>query len=444
MDRHLVTVEVGVVSGTNQRVNADRLTFDEFRFEGLDRKTVKRGSAVEKDRVTLGDFRKDIPHFGCFAIDHLLGRTHGVAVAKLLEAADDERFEQRECHLLGKTALAELEVGSDDDDRAARVVDALAEKVLAETTAFALEHVGERLERTVAGTSDRATVTAVVEQGIDRFLKHALFVADDDLRSLEEQEVLEAVVAVDDTTIEVVEVGGREAATFERNERAKVGRDHRQDGLHHPFGARLRSRKSLGDFQTLRELLLVLLRAGGAEFFLELHRECGKVELLEQLLNRLGTHRCLERAVAVGVFGFAQFVFGEQLAKLESGVAGLGDDVIFIVDHALELACAHVEHETDARWHALVEPDVRNRHSELDVAHALAADAAEGHFDAATVADNALVLDALVLAAGALPVASRSEDPLAEESAFFRLEGTVVDGFRVFHLALGPRADDFR
>jgi hypothetical protein len=101
---------------------------------------------------------------------------------------------------------------------------------------------------------------------------------------------------------------------------------------------------------------------------------------------------------------------------------GLGDDVVLVVDHALELAGAHVEHQADARGHALVEPDVGNRHGQLDVAHALAADAGEGDFDAAAVADDALVLDALVFAAGALPVAGGSEDPLAEEAAFSGLK----------------------
>ena len=87
---------------------------------------------------------------------------------------------------------------------------------------------------------------------------------------------------------------------------------------------------------------------------------------------------------------------------------------------------------------------MRNRHREFDVAHALATDAAEGHFDTATVADHALVLDPFVFAAGAFPVASGSEDPLAEKATFFRLKRPVIDGFRVFHFALGPRANDFR
>jgi len=50
----------------------------------------------------------------------------------------------------------------------------------------------------------------------------------------------------------------------------------------------------------------------------------------------------------------------------------------------------------------LREPDVRHGHGHLDVAHALATDAGDGHFDAATIADDVLVFDALVFSAGAL------------------------------------------
>ena len=85
-----------------------------------------------------------------------------------------------------------------------------------------------------------------------------------------------------------------------------------------------------------------------------------------------------------------------------------------------------------------------NRHSQFDVAHALATNAAQSHFDTATVADHAFMLDPLILAAGTFPVAGGPEDPLAEETALFGLEGPVVDGFRVLHLALGPGSDDFR
>ena len=101
-------------------------------------------------------------------------------------------------------------------------------------------------------------------------------------------------------------------------------------------------------------------------------------------------------------------------------------------------AARHVEHEADARRHALVEPDVRDRHGQLDVAHALAAHAARVTSTPQRSQIDALVLDALVLSAGALPVAGRTEDALAEEAALFRLERAVVDRLGILDFALAP------
>ena len=65
-----------------------------------------------------------------------------------------------------------------------------------------------------------ALLLRVVEEGVDRLLEHALLVADDDVRRVERHEPLEAVVAVDDAAVEVVEVGGGEAAAVELDHRA--------------------------------------------------------------------------------------------------------------------------------------------------------------------------------------------------------------------------------
>jgi hypothetical protein len=88
---------------------------------------------------------------------------------------------------------------------------------------LALEHVGKRLERAVAGAGDGAAVAAVVEERVDGFLQHALFVADDDVGRLELEQVAETVVAVDDAAVEIVQVGGGEAAAFQRHERRRSG-----------------------------------------------------------------------------------------------------------------------------------------------------------------------------------------------------------------------------
>ena len=51
MDRHLVTVEVGVEAAADQRVDADGVSFNQDWFEGLDAHAVERGGSVEQHRV---------------------------------------------------------------------------------------------------------------------------------------------------------------------------------------------------------------------------------------------------------------------------------------------------------------------------------------------------------------------------------------------------------
>ena len=136
---------------------------------------------------------------------------------------------------LGKTALVQLQLRSDHDDRAARVVDSLAEQVLAEAALLALEHVPDGLQRAVARTRDRATTASVVEERVNGLLKHPLLVVDDDLRSTEIQKPLQAVVAVDHSAIQIVEVRRREATAVELDHRTQIRRNDRHGVQDHPL-----------------------------------------------------------------------------------------------------------------------------------------------------------------------------------------------------------------
>ena len=172
--------------------------------------------------------------------EHLLGRLDGVGVAQLLEPANDERLEQFQGDLLWQTALVQPQFGADDDDRPGRVIDALAEQVLAEAALLALDHVGQRLERAVAAAQHRPLAAVVVEQRVHRLLQHPLLVADDDFRCVEIHQLLEAVVAVDDAPIEIVQIAGGEVAAVEQDERPEVRWDDRDALQHHPLGLVLR------------------------------------------------------------------------------------------------------------------------------------------------------------------------------------------------------------
>ena len=143
MHGHLVAVEVGIISGANQRVNANRFAFDQLRLKRLDRESMQRRGAIEQDRVPARNFIKNVPNFRRLALNHFLGAAHGVDVAQIFQPSDDERLKQNERHFLGQPALMQLQLRPDNDDGAARIIDAFAEQVLTEPPALTLEHVGK-------------------------------------------------------------------------------------------------------------------------------------------------------------------------------------------------------------------------------------------------------------------------------------------------------------
>ena len=83
-------------------------------------------------------------------------------------------------------------------------------------------------------------MAAIVEQRVHRLLQHALLVTDDDLWGLQLHEVAQAIVAVDDAAVKIVEVAGGKATTLQRHQRAQVRWDDGQDGEDHPLRPRAR------------------------------------------------------------------------------------------------------------------------------------------------------------------------------------------------------------
>ena len=283
---HLVAVEVGVEGRADQRMQLDRLAFDQHRLERLDAEAVERRRAVEQHRMLADHLVEDVPDLRLLLLDELLRLLHRGGQALGVEPRIDERLEQLERHLLRQAALVQLELRTDHDHRAAGIVDALAEQVLTEPALLALEHVGERLQRTLVGAGDDAAAAAVVEQRIDRLLKHALLVADDDVRRPQLDQPLQAVVAVDDAAVEVVEVGGREAAAVERHQRPQVRRDHRNDLHDHPLRLVAGLDERLDQLEPLGELLRLELGGRFRDLDAQVGRHLLKIERLEHLADR--------------------------------------------------------------------------------------------------------------------------------------------------------------
>ena len=84
------------------------------------------------------------------------------------------------------------------------------------------------------------------------------------------------------------------------------------------------------------------------------------------------------------------------------------------------------------------------RSSQLDMSHTLAANLSAGYFDAALVANDALITISFIFTAVTFPILGWSKDSFAKQTVTFRLKCSVVDCFRFFNFAVGPSSDLLR
>ncbi len=329
VDGHLVAVKVGIVSRTDQRMQLNGPPFDQNRFKGLDAQAVQRRRTVEQHRMVFDYFFEDIPNDIVGALNQTARGFDVVGVLFLDNFLHDKRLEQLQRHLFGQTALVQFELRTNHDDRATGIVHALAQQVLTETALLAFEQIGQRFERAIAGTGDRAPTASVVDQGVDRFLQHAFFVADDDFRGSQLQELVHAVVAVDHASIQIIEIGRSKAPTVQLHHRTQVGRQDGQDVQHHPLRPVAGFFECFHDFQPLDDAGF-LLPGGRAEFLAQFSRHLIDVDFGQQFFDRFGTHRCAERIAPAFFLLFTEFLIGEDLFFAQAGffvIAGVKHNI---------------------------------------------------------------------------------------------------------------------
>ena len=94
VNRHLVTVEVGIERRANQRMQLYRLTFDQNWLESLNAQTVQRRRTVQHDWVFANHVFQNIPDDWLLNFDQLLGCLDRGRQTHQLQFIEDERLEQ--------------------------------------------------------------------------------------------------------------------------------------------------------------------------------------------------------------------------------------------------------------------------------------------------------------------------------------------------------------
>src|SRR5680860_242108 len=228
----------------------------------------------------------------------------------------------------------------------AGIVHPLTQQVLTKTTLLALNHICQGLQRALVSTRDGTTATAVIQQCVYRFLKHPLFVTHDNVGSVQLQQALEAVVPVDNPTIQIIEIGGRKTATIQRYQRTQIRWQNRQHGHYHVAGLVARIQESFKNFQTLTEFLDLGFGVGLRYFFTQRIDFRLQFNIFKQLLHGLGTHTGI-KLVAKLLQCLVILLIVQQLTALERGHARIDHNERLKVEHTLDISQRHVQHQTD-------------------------------------------------------------------------------------------------
>ena len=251
VNSHLVAIEVSIECLTNQWVELNSLTIHELWLECLNSKAVQRWCTVEHHGMLLDHLFECIPDLWAHPFNHPLGCLDIACRTIVNQRLHDEWLEELKCHFLWQAALVQLEFRTNNDNGTSRVVNTLSEQVLAEPAFLALEHVRKRLECTTIGTRYWALTTSVVNKCIDGFLQQTLLMVDNRLRCPDFLNLLQAVVTVDNTAVQVIKVRRRKTSTIELNHWTQLRRDDRYTVEDHPLWTALRIDERGKDIEAL-------------------------------------------------------------------------------------------------------------------------------------------------------------------------------------------------
>ena len=287
-------------------------------------------------------------------------------------------------------------------------------------------------------------------------MEHALLVTQDDLRRLDLDQSLQAVVSDDNTAVQVIQIRRCKSATIKWNQWTQFWRDNRNNLHDHPLrlvrDACVGIAEALHHLQSLQRLALTLLRRLGVSRVTQVVRQLIQIEVREHIVQRFRAHFgdelirifFVQVLVFLGkgledveVFFLGQEIVHRELAVLRPfGNARLNDDVTLVVDDLIQLLRREAQEVTNLVGETLEVPDVCDRHNQLDVAHALTTHFLLRDLNTASVAHDALVANALVLSAVAFEILYGAEDALAEQAITLGLVRPVVDGLRFQHFTV--------
>ncbi|CDB20738.1 predicted protein [Blautia sp. CAG:52] len=373
MDSHLVTIEIGIERGTNQRMQLDRFTFYQDRFKCLNTQTMQCRSTVQHNRMLFDNVFQYIPYFRLYFLDHFLCIFNVMSGSVCNQFFHNERFKQLDCHLFRQTTLINLQFRSNDDYGTSGVVNSFTQQVLTETSGFTFQHIGQRFQSSVTRSGYRTATATVIDQRIYSFLQHTFFISYDNIRGSQLQQSFQTVVTVDDTTVQIIQVRCSKTSTVQLYHRTQIRRNNRYNIHDHPLRSVTGFPECFYNFQTFDDtgtFLSGCIFQSGFQFY----GFCFQVYGLQQLFDRFCAHTYTE-GVSKLFSCFLVFSLCQHLFQLQIGITRIEDNIIRKIQNSLQCSRRQIQDQTHTGRNSLEVPDMRYRRCQFNMSHTLSTNA---------------------------------------------------------------------
>ncbi|CRH93010.1 Uncharacterised protein [Chlamydia trachomatis] len=229
-----------------------------------------------------------------------------------------ERLEKLQSHRLWQTTLVQLEIRTNHNHGTPRIIYTFTKQVLTETSLLAFEHIRNRFQRTVACTLNWTTAATVIEERIHSFLKHTLFVIHHNLRRIKINHALKTIIAVDNATIQIVEIGRCETTTVKLNHRTQIRRNHWKSIENHRFRLCTGVQECIHNFDSLESTRLAL-SSTSLDLFYEQIMLCLQIKIAQTALHSFCPTIRLEIITPSGVHFTIDVFITLQITDFERG-----------------------------------------------------------------------------------------------------------------------------
>ena len=297
--------------------------------------------AVQHNRVLFNNIFQHVPNLRLETLYHFLGRFDIVGQSAGNQFFHNERFEQLNGHFLRQTTLINLQLRTYNDNRTAGIVNTFSEKVLTETSLLTFQHIGKGFQRTISRSGNRTAAAAIINQGVNRLLKHTFFITHDNVRRSQFKKSFQTVISIDNPTVKIIQVRRSETSAIQLYHRSDIRRNHRNHCQNHPFRTVSGSTEGLHNFQTL-DNSRPLLSGGVFQFLFQFVGFRFQINAFQKLFNRLGAHSRAEM-VTEFLICVSVFLFGKDLLILQVCFTFIQNNIGCKIKHFFQIPRRHIQ-----------------------------------------------------------------------------------------------------